>query len=165
MLFTFLPISLSILFRVPFGQAAAVTTYAKCRSVPDSASWPSQDVWKSFNETLEGALLAPVPPAIVCDPSRGNYYNNATCSALAVDWFNSSFHAADPVSVDWPNWQKDACLPTVLTNTSTDCRTEPFPHYVVNATAREHVAAAVKFAAKYKVRLTVKGTGHDYLGR
>lgn len=37
--------------------------------------------------------------------------------------------------------------------------------YVVNATTPEHVQAAVNFAGKHNVRLNVKGTGHDYLGR
>jgi hypothetical protein len=138
---------------------------ANCRSVPGSPNWPTEEVWRSFNETLQGALLAPLPPAIACDVSQKSYYDNATCSLVGLEWFNSSFHASDPVSVDWPNWQADACLPTAVIKTATDCNTTPFPHYVVNASEASHVAATVKFAAKHKVRFSVKGTGHDFLGR
>jgi hypothetical protein len=37
--------------------------------------------------------------------------------------------------------------------------------YVVNATEREHVSAALRWAQEHNVRLTVASTGHDILGR
>lgn len=40
-----------------------------------------------------------------------------------------------------------------------------YPVYVVNATTPEHVAMGVNFAAANNIRLIVKATGHDYLGR
>jgi hypothetical protein len=36
---------------------------------------------------------------------------------------------------------------------------------VVNATTAEHVKAVVDFARNNNIRLIVKGTGRDYLGR
>jgi len=39
------------------------------------------------------------------------------------------------------------------------------PNYVVHVAAVSDVQAAVKFAAKYHIRLTVKTTGHDFVGR
>jgi FAD/FMN-containing dehydrogenase len=41
---------------------------------------------------------------------------------------------------------------------------EPSPHAVVAAEV-EDIVAAVEFANEHRVRLVVKGTGHDYLGR
>ena len=37
--------------------------------------------------------------------------------------------------------------------------------YAVDATTAEHVQTAVRFAAEHDIRLTVKATGHDFLGR
>jgi len=60
-----------------------------------------------------------------------------------------------------PNWENNACLP----NETYRCNLKQFPEYVVNATEAKHVQAAIDFARKWSVRLIVKGTGHDYLGR
>ena len=55
----------------------------------------------------------------------------------------------------------DSCLP----DPKYPCTGEGFSIYVVKATSAEHVAAGVNFARNHNIRLNVKGTGHDYLGR
>ena len=161
----FVSFSLLIIPLINLSAAVPVTENKTCKALPGSQHWPSQQSWASLNKTLGGALLAPLPPAAVCDPSQAHIYDEVSCAKLATEWSNSSFHADNPVSIDWPNWQYDACLPTALYNQSTSCNLQPFPHYVVNATNANQVAAAVKFAANTGVRLSVKGTGHDFLGR
>jgi FAD/FMN-containing dehydrogenase len=37
--------------------------------------------------------------------------------------------------------------------------------YAVTAESSRDVAAAVNFARQHRLRLVIKGTGHDYLGR
>lgn len=39
------------------------------------------------------------------------------------------------------------------------------PAYLVAATSARDVSKAVRFAARYNLRLRIKNTGHDYLGR
>lgn len=157
--FTLLAISFHSVASLPSGDGAS------CKSVPERPDWPAAEPWKALNKTLNGRLLAPVPPSIVCDPANKAYFNNDSCNLVGASWFDSSFHADDPVSVDWPNWQNDACLPTAIYNETLDCDKEIFPNYVVNASQPEHVAAAIRFAGQTNVRLSVKGTGHDFLGR
>ena len=161
-MFFFFTIYLPTLFAV----AASASTV--CKAVPGSAHWPIQSAWHALNESVDGALLAPLPPAIVCDASRPATYSQQSCSNLpnSKEWYNSTFHATNPVSVDWPNFQGDGCLPTKLYGDAKEaCNLKPFPHYVVRATNGQQVAAAIKFAVKNNVRLSVKGTGHDLLGR
>lgn len=55
----------------------------------------------------------------------------------------------------------DACLPNVKDHRNL----QRFPKYVVNATEPAHAKAGVDFARERNVRLIVKGTRHDYLGR
>ena len=139
-------------------------SYKQCKPHPHGQGWPKTAQWSSLNHTVGGRLLAPLPPAVVCDHDRPQY-NEESCNLLASTWFQSNFHASDPISVDWPNWQGDGCLPSIFGNASIKCDTKPFPAYVVAAEKKEDVAAAVKFAARTGVRLVVKGTGHDFLGR
>ena len=139
------------------------SSQSDCKPLPNSHNWPRHAEWEALNKTVEGRLLAPLPPAIVCDSSKPQF-DNASCMHVVGNWFNSTFHADDPVSVNWPNWQHDGCMPPVL-NATAQCDPRPFPSYVVDASKAEDVAAAVKFASKTGVRLVVKGTGHDFLGR
>ncbi|CAF4116467.1 unnamed protein product [Rotaria sp. Silwood2] len=60
------------------------------------------------------------------------------------------------------NWENSSC--SISTN-STKCNQGSVPVIAVNATLPEHVQATVRFAATNNLRLTVKSTGHDYLGR
>lgn len=45
------------------------------------------------------------------------------------------------------------------------CTLGNYPVYAVNATNADHVIAALKFAKKNNIRLIVKSTGHDLLGK
>lgn len=45
------------------------------------------------------------------------------------------------------------------------CELGPYVRYAVNATGAAHIAAAVSFAREKNVRLVIRNTGHDYLGR
>lgn len=45
------------------------------------------------------------------------------------------------------------------------CELGSYVRYAVNATGAEEIAAAVTFSREYNVRLVVRNTGHDYLGR
>lgn len=154
---------ISLLFSPTLGTSVVRAT--NCKAVPGSPHWPAPSAWQAFNKTLGGALLAPLPPAIVCDASQPEH-NAVACTELGTlgEWFNSSFNAANPVSLDFPNWQDDACLPQIL-ESHPKCNLKPFPHYVVKATNAQQIAAALKFAGTNNVRLSVKGTGHDLLGR
>lgn len=147
-----------------FDQAAGASNQT-CKAVPGAANWPTVATWNTFNKTLNGVLLAPHPPALVCDKSRAQTYDEQLCDDVSSNWQYSAFHADDPVSIDWPNWQDDGCLPYGWYNGSSVCNLAPFPRYVVNASTANHVAATVKFASQNNVRLSVKGTGHDFLGR
>lgn len=77
---------------------------------------------------------------------------------MLSQWTNSSWHAQEPFTVDYND---EACLP----DSQAPCSAEGYPAYVVNATNVHHVQAAVKFAKTTGVRLIIKGTGHDFLGR
>jgi hypothetical protein len=58
------------------------------------------------------------------------------------------------------NWNNDTCLPN-----ATVCSGEGYPIYVINGICANDVKKGIDFARSKNIRLIVKGTGHDYLGR
>ena len=131
-----------------------------CKAAPDTPSWPSRNQWDALNASISGQLIAPLPPGVVCDSSL-SIFSNASCTFVATQWTVSDFHAKDPLSMDQPNWENDACPP----RPGVHCDLQEYPRYVVNATKPVHVQAGINFARIHNVRLIVRGTGHDYLGR
>ncbi|RYP44074.1 hypothetical protein DL768_009433 [Monosporascus sp. mg162] len=62
-----------------------------------------------------------------------------------------------------PLAQNRSCDP--FTPKESECRLGNYPAYVVNASTADDVSAAVHFARLHNVRLIIKSTGHDLLGR
>ncbi|OAA56221.1 FAD-binding, type 2 [Niveomyces insectorum RCEF 264] len=141
-------------------QRNANQTEPACRAVPGEISWPSTDLWTALNRTVEGRLLKPPPPAAVCHPSQPTYSKEA-CVDVTANWTNEFFHSESPLSVEWDTWTNDTCLP----DPSLPCSGQGYPVYVINATTPQHVKAGVDFARENNVRLIVKNSGHDFVGR
>ncbi|KUJ11481.1 FAD-binding domain-containing protein [Mollisia scopiformis] len=131
-----------------------------CKAVPGSPGWPTEIQWSGLNTSLSGRLIKPSPPGAVCHPTQVTF-NAAECPAVQAEWLTAAWHTTNPVSSIRNNWNNDTCLPI-----ATDpCSGEGYPIYVVNATCAEDVKAGVDFARENNIRLIVKGTGHDYIGR
>jgi hypothetical protein len=131
-----------------------------CKSFPGSPSWPSLAEWEKLNKSLSYQLLKPLPPAAPCHANEPNY-NNLSCAYIKTQWDHGAFHADDPVSTHSNNFNNDSCLPDPMA----PCSGEGYPIFVINATNTKHVKTGVDFARKHNIRLVIKGTGHDYLGR
>ncbi|KAK5656208.1 hypothetical protein OQA88_4969 [Cercophora sp. LCS_1] len=157
-------LSLSALLLLASPLSAAKGPFSRpqlpCRVVPGSPDWPSATSWARFNESTGGRLLRPSPPGAVCHPGQPAF-DAAECAAVNASWSSYEFHSASPVSVDWNNWANDSCLPW----DGYPCSSQGYPVFVVNASTARHVKAGVDFAAKHGIRLVVKSTGHDYIGR
>lgn len=146
-----------------------LTTY----QIPDSQCWPVAEEWHVLNHSLNGALIRGVPPASVCYTDQPNYDAGA-CTFIASQWFNSTWHASDPVSIDYPIWTNNSCNPIYPNGTSVTgdaaagakgCSLGAYPAYVVNATNPEQIGMALKWADAKNIRVIVKSTGHSHAGR
>ncbi|KAF2257823.1 FAD binding domain protein [Lojkania enalia] len=144
-----------------------------CKCTPIDFCWPSQKEWSTFNDTISGHLIRSVPPASVCYPSQPNF-NEERCAFVRSQWFNSTWHAEDPISIDYPIWANNSCNPIYPNGTSVTgdsnagkngCSIGNYPAYAVNATTVEQVRSAFKWAGRKNIRVVVKGTGHSYAGR
>lgn len=132
----------------------------RCKAIPGSSDWPSSSEWAALNASISGRLLNPSPPGAVCHPTQPTF-NAAVCPAVQAGWLTTIWHTENPVSTIENNWNNDTCLPIP----TVPCSGAGYPVYVVNATCVEDVKQGIDFARANNVRLIVKGTGHDYMGR
>ncbi|WAO87413.1 FAD-binding PCMH-type domain-containing protein [Fusarium falciforme] len=140
--------------------ALATPLSKNCKAFPGSSAWPSSNEWSRLNKTIDGRLIRPNPPGGVCHNGQPNY-NKDQCPNVQQDWRTFEFHAQDPVSVMWDLWANYTCLPFE----DFPCSGAGYPSYVAEVATAKHVKAAVDFARKRNVRLVVRSSGHDYLGR
>ncbi|ATY62592.1 FAD-type 2 [Cordyceps militaris] len=132
-----------------------------CKAYPGTHGWPSADAWRGLNTTVRGRLLRPTTlPGGVCHAGQPNY-DAARCATVAKQWETSEFHLADPVSVMSNQFTNYTCLP----DPDTPCSAAGYPAYVIDVTSSADVKAGVDFARQKNVRLNVKSSGHDFLGR
>ncbi|KAG0236152.1 hypothetical protein BGW42_004036 [Actinomortierella wolfii] len=135
---------------------------SQCRCLPDLPCWPSTSVWSSFNETVGGRLIATYPVAREChDP----FYDEAKCSEIKQGYFYDRWRQLQPGAVQYTSWETLKGQGCLGTNQTQPCHQGNVPLYTVNVSTVADVQATVRFAAKHNIRLVVKNTGHDYLGR
>ncbi|CAF3287273.1 unnamed protein product [Rotaria sp. Silwood2] len=132
----------------------------RCRClISNSSCWPNSSTWQLFNNTIDGRLLSAEPSAAVCN---GKTYNAQACALATAQWYNSTWRADQVGAMQNHNWENSSCSISV---NSTTCNQGSVPVFAVMATLLKHVQETVRFAATNNLRLVIKSTGHDYLGR
>ena len=109
-------------------------------------NWPSDAQWQELNERVGGRLIRPVSPTVDCEDASGD-----ECAAELKALENPFVHEGLAGATQSTGWL--------------DAWTAAVSPYAVAATSAADISAAVDFARDNAVRLVVKGTGHDYLGR
>ncbi|CAG8051302.1 unnamed protein product [Penicillium olsonii] len=146
--------------------AATTSANAKfCRCQPDQRCWPSDDSWARLNSSTDGNLVKVTPYALPChDPT----FNEAECTIAKTNSNSSSYRSSDPGALQWSNWEAwpekdEQCY--IETSKTTPCKQGRIPLFSVKAQEAKHIQEAVNFAAKHNLKLVIKNTGHDFVGR
>ncbi|PWY82102.1 FAD binding domain protein [Aspergillus heteromorphus CBS 117.55] len=143
--------------------AASATKPCPCRCFPGSACWPSPQRWNAFNHTLGGKLVATVPAASVCHPNSTFLpYDADACHDLLDRWQVTDTHSEtsySPMAAWFANFSCDPHLP------NTPCTIDSLVQYAVNASSAEDYLVTINFAQAHNIRLVIRNTGHDFLGR
>ncbi|KAJ7890882.1 FAD-binding domain-containing protein [Mycena olivaceomarginata] len=134
--------------------------HSKCRNVPGSAEFPTAAAWRVLNTTISGRLVLAVPSAKYCASLPGGACTDA-------QWTSALFRGTIPGAMNQVNFEQDydVAPPSLCLRNSTTCGQGDVPIYAVKADTVEDVQAAVKFASANNLRVVVKSSGHDYLGR
>ncbi|CEL05041.1 Putative Isoamyl alcohol oxidase (AFU_orthologue; AFUA_3G07410) [Aspergillus calidoustus] len=142
----------------------AATASLGCKCTPNDGCWKKIN-WGALNSTVSGKLIRNTPPAISCYP--GPEYDKEECAYVNSQWSNTTFQAEEPIGYSYP---LDNNCPVVDRSAGQipwpgRCGLGPSPVYTINATEPSELAAGIAFAQKNNVRLVVRNTGHDLLGK
>ncbi|CAG8984001.1 hypothetical protein HYALB_00009010 [Hymenoscyphus albidus] len=134
--------------------------YTKCKNIASDPRWPGPEDWARLNATVDGRLIATVPIAVDChNPS----YNHEQCQVLKDTWSFADSHVHAPAEFLAPYFQNQSCDP--FTNQDRPCVLGNYAEYSINVSSIHHIQAGVQFARAKNIRLTIKNTGHDLLGK
>jgi FAD/FMN-containing dehydrogenase len=136
-----------------------------CRCRPHEACWPSNQEWSNFNKTIQGNLITVRPIAAVCHEPE---FDEAACKTIKEDWTDSLWRAAQPGAVQWENWEawpehNQSCYIESAQNTR--CGQGRISLYSAKVQTSSQIQKAVVFAQTHNLRLVIRNSGHDYIGR
>ncbi|KAK1751039.1 hypothetical protein QBC47DRAFT_417474 [Echria macrotheca] len=141
----------------------------ECKCYPGQKCWPGQPKWNQLNQTVGGALSVHIPPGAYCHNTMTgplgtfNTYDAAKCQDALANFASESWTVSQPAAALWTYATNDTCLPT--TDPTEPCTLGYYGVYVIKATTKAHVKAGIDFARKNNIRLIVRNTGHDFIGR
>ncbi|RFU75304.1 fad fmn-containing isoamyl alcohol oxidase [Trichoderma arundinaceum] len=158
-----IPSHLSGLF--PFNTTGPTLKRGECKPLPGDANWPTDEKWEALNKALGGEVLVKTVPLAARCYKEWAVYNEDQCEELKRDWADPWLHEDDATSVMSPLWQGLTCLPPGMPSSSPVCTLGGYPSYAINATTVSHIQLGVNFARNNGIRLVIKNTGHDSLGK
>lgn len=113
---------------------------------PGDPSWPNERAWAKFGESLSpnASLSGPIQPS-----TYGDECMNFGTDAYAISEGGDGMCMHTPAcSHMFCMWGEDHDLPS----------------YIVDARSEADISAALKFAARKNLPVSVKSTGHSYEG-
>jgi hypothetical protein len=115
--------------------------------LPDQSCWPKEMHWNTLKKQVNGHLFKGSTPLTPCIDN----VKSKLCKKVLKQVKNPFYLESQSGSTQSNGW-----VDAWNAQTST---------YVVEAENAQEIASAVQFARKHHIKLVVKGTGHDYLGR
>lgn len=157
--------------------------------VPGQACWPTTAQWQAFNQSVNGRLQATVPYASPCfgllAGGTTTSYNAAQCQYVAQHYAdNPPFGLGtteEPVgparealygachNLNWENCGASNCwlqsLQPNLPPTGRNCSLGRLSAVYVDSRAYTDVQKTMAFAQAHNIKMSIKNTGADYVGR
>lgn len=137
-------ISNLVIAKVPL---ATRQTTSVCRCQPNEPCWPTNKEWKDLAKQLTGRLVKPISVLAPCRKDA----QSTQCTLALLKIHNPFYLSADPGVAQSQGWAEA----WQYQNSA----------YAIEAQTTADVVAAVNFARNHHLRIVIKGTGHDYLGR
>ncbi|KAF9528446.1 FAD binding domain-containing protein [Crepidotus variabilis] len=146
---------------------SAATDSSRCRCLYGQDCWPNDVAFSTFSQKLSQPLIRPTPIAATC------YSNSSSSSCLdaTTNFHNSTWRTDQPGASQNINFETyirrngtvEGCYLNVTLGDP--CKQGSVPPIGVDARNSQDVQAAVRFVKEHNLKLVVKNTGHDYLGR
>lgn len=136
----------------------------RCRCFPSDDCWPSPKEWSEFNRSVNGRLVATVPIASPChDSFPGVKYDAERCAEILANWPRPVLHyetTHSPMASFFANMSCDPFTPR-----EAQCVIGAYVPYAVNASGASDYRKTINFVRRYNIRLVIRNTGHDYMGK
>ncbi|KLO14030.1 FAD-binding domain-containing protein [Schizopora paradoxa] len=134
--------------------------WRQCRNQPGDPGFPTQEQWDQLNSQVGGRLISVVPSAKFC-------HDLPSGSCTEAEWISTTFRSTIPGAMDNYNWEQDYSSnpPSICLQNGTTCGQGNVPIFAVNASSISDIQAGVNFARTHNLKLSVKASGHDFLGR
>lgn len=134
---------ISGIFLLALLALGALYFYSKDKGT--KSSWPTPEEWQQLKESVDGRLIKVESP-----------FDKHDADPKAIDRLLQQLQ--NPFAIQEYPWgtQSTGWLNAWSTTASP---------YAVEADTPNDIIAAVQFARKFKMKLVIKGSGHDYLGR
>ena len=126
----------------------------------NTSCWPSLADWLNFNATVNGNLLSIQPPGYPCFVS----VSSPGCMDVYMNFINPLWRASKPGAMQSPQWEGDS-EGNDCNNPSNPCFQGNVPLYGVQIYSINDIITTINFARQRNIRIIVKTTGHDWLGR
>jgi hypothetical protein len=146
-------------------QSLAVSNTTTCHCLPTQSCWPSPQAWSQLNATLTGHLISLLPVAAPCHEP---YWDKSTCLGIENQRVDSAWLADQPGALQWENWQgwadqEEECFMVVVR--TVECGQGRIPLFAALVETREDIQQVLNFTSAYNIKLVIRNTGHDFLGR
>jgi hypothetical protein len=112
-----------------------------------------------------GHLIEFTHPGSACYAANFSY---TECLTYGFQSQINNFTRNDPFLVNYAFWAGDPCPYPQSYNFRADqaiCNQGKYPDYAVAVRDAQDISKALKFAGRHNIRVVVKNTGHDFLGR
>ncbi|KAI0094878.1 FAD-binding domain-containing protein [Irpex rosettiformis] len=159
---------LTVLGLVQLDARLAYAKISNCRCLSTDSCWPSQQDFAILQTQLSQPFITPIPPAAACYPPDAPLGN---CTDVQQNWFDPAWSADHPGQMQAPNWEtfifSNGTIEQCLKNATLGfpCGQGSVPVLGVDARTPEDIQAAINFSVQHNLRVVVKNTGHDFLGR
>ncbi|KAI0878187.1 FAD binding domain protein [Hypoxylon argillaceum] len=145
-------------------QFLSLLSGTQCRCFPGDECWPSPADWAALNHSVHGALIATVPLASPChDTFPGVAYDAERCAEIQANWPRPELHLQTTHSPMASFFVNMSCDP--FTPREAQCEIGAYMPYAVNASGVSDYQNTIAFAKAHNIRLVIRNTGHDYLGK
>ena len=134
-----------------------------CRCLFGKSCWPSDSAFSELASKLSQPILHPRPPESACYPPSDPSGN---CTDVQINAPDGRWRSDQPGAAQFPNYETfifgNGTISACYLNTTLDypCTQGSVPDVGVDARTVKDVIAAVRFAARYNLRLVIKNTGY-----
>ncbi|KAF8904749.1 hypothetical protein CPB84DRAFT_1772742 [Gymnopilus junonius] len=158
------------LFLAPHVVTASKTSKTMCKCLPGDSCYPSARQWSQFSSTLSHPLISNQRPlASVCYHDSPNFSASA-CATATTNENDAIYLAGKSNAAQYVNFEAIINGSSVQdcpydTSNATTCFQGRVPPNAVNVSTVADIQKAVRFASQHNLRLVVRNSGHELMGR